>query len=132
MLITCDNKGCLQSSNALFNDITKEVLCGECGRSITNISDAMKRTLKSFGQIVRTERKVFMLACPACRANREVVMDQNNDTLCKTCHEPITIHAAFKMAMEEAGGLERVDTTEIKVSTKKTTKKKVTKKKATK
>lgn len=133
MLIICDNAGCLESSNALFNQKTEEVLCGECGKSITNISDAMKRTLKSFGQVVRSEKKAFMLACSACKANREVVMDQNNDTLCKICHEPIKIHTSFKIAMEEAGGLEKVDTTKTKVVAKKTTKKKkVTRKKATK
>jgi pyruvate dehydrogenase complex dehydrogenase (E1) component len=128
MLITCDNKGCLKSSNALLNADTQDVLCGECGKSINNVSSAMKRTLKSFGQVVRTERKAFMLACGSCKANREVVMDQDNNTICKTCHEPMKIHAAFKLAMEEAGGLEKIDTTKKK--TKK--KKKVNRKKATK
>ena len=108
MLVICNNKKCLQISNALLNSKTQEVLCVECGKSITNISATMKRILKSFGQIVRTERKPFMLKCPSCKVNREVVMDQNNDTLCKNCHEPIKIHAAFKIVMEEAGGLERL------------------------
>ena len=134
MLITCTNKGCLQASNALLNEATQDIICGECGGVISNVSDAMKRAMKSFGQIVRSERKAFMLACGACKANREVVLDQNNDTLCKTCHEPITIHAAFKIAMEEAGGLEKVDTTQTDKTktTKKTTKKKVNRKTAKK
>jgi len=128
MLVTCNNKGCLKGSNALLDESTGEVICQECGLPITNLAEHMKRALKSFGQIVRTERKAFMLACHACKANREVVLDQNNKTICKTCHGPIEIHASFKLAMEEAGGLERIDTTEVK----KTTKKKVTRKKAKK
>jgi len=128
MLVTCNIKGCLQASNALLDESKDEVICQECGQPITNIADTMKRALKSFGQIVRSERKAFMLACNACKANREVVMDQNKKTVCKTCHEPIQIHASFKMAMEEAGGLETIDTSEVKK--KKTTKKKVTGKKA--
>jgi len=127
MLINCNNKGCMQGSNALLDESTNEVICKECDQPITNLADTMKRALKSVGQIVRSERKAFLLACGACKANREVVMDQNKQTVCKTCFEPITIHAAFKMAMEEAGGLETVDTS---TSKKKTTKKKVTKKKA--
>jgi len=118
MLIACTNKGCMKTSNALLNPETLEVICQECGAKIDNISEAMKRTLKSFGQVIKENKRAFMLSCTACRANREVVMDQDNKTICKTCHEPITIHAAFKMAMEEAGGLEKIDTTNTKKKTK--------------
>ena len=125
MLILCDNKGCLKSSNALLNPETLEVICQECGKPIGNVSDAMKRTLKSFGQIIRESKKAFMLACPQCKANREVVLDQDNNTICKNCHTPLTVHPAFKIAMEEAGGLDRVEVDK----TPKKKKKKVTRKK---
>ena len=134
MLITCDNKGCLKSSNALLNEATGEVICDECGLPIENVAPTMKRALKSFGQIVRSERKAFMLACKSCNANREVVLDQNNNTLCKTCHSPLAVHAAFKLAMQESGGLDRItieETETPKTAKKKTTRKKVTRKKAT-
>lgn len=123
MLISCTNKGCMKTSNALLIPETLEVICQECGDSIANVSDAMKRTLKSFGQVVKGDKRSFMLACTACRANREVVMDQDNNTICKICHDPITIHAAFKLAMEEAGGLERIDTTKKTTKAKKKVKK---------
>lgn len=127
MLVNCNNKGCMQASNALLDVDSMEVICQECGKPITNLAETMKRALKSFGQIVRTERKAFMLACNACKANREVVMTQDNKTICKTCHEPIEIHASFKLAMEEAGGLEKVDTSKSKPKKKKVTKKKAKK-----
>lgn len=114
MLINCTNQGCIKTSNALLNPDTLDVICQECNGIIDNISDAMKRTLKSFGQVIKGNKKAFMLACVGCRANREVVMDQDNKTICKICYEPITIHVAFKMAMEEAGGLEKIDTTKTK------------------
>jgi len=129
MLVTCNNKGCMKSSDALLDPKTGEVICQECGQPITNISESMKRTLKSFGQVVRAERKAFMMACPSCRANREVVMTQDDETVCKDCHKPIIVHAAFKLAMEEAGGLERIELTKENKTTKKT-KKKVSRKKA--
>ena len=122
MLIMCDNKSCHKQSNALLNPETLEVICQECGKPIENVSDAMKRTLKSFGQIIRESKKAFMLACPKCKANREVVLDENNNNICKNCYEPLTVHPAFKIAMEEAGGLKKIET-------KKKTKKRVSRKK---
>lgn len=126
MLITCNNKGCFKSSNALLNEETKEVVCGICGKPIANISEAMRRTLKSFGQIVRLERKAFMLACKKCNANREVVLTQDNKTVCKTCHNPINVHPAFKLAMEEAGGLDKIS---VDAATEEKPNKKVSRKK---
>ena len=112
MIITCNNKGCLKSSTALLNTETLEVICQECGKPITNISDSMKRVLKSSGQIIRAnEKKAFMILCKACNANREVVLDQNNKTICKLCFSPITVHASFKLAMQGAGAkLDKIDT----------------------
>ncbi len=108
MLITCNNRGCLKSSDALLDVKTDKVICGECKREITNVSVMMKKTLKSFGQIIRETKKAFMLACKSCNANREIVLDQKGNTLCKTCHSPIKIHPAFKIAIEESGGLEKI------------------------
>ena len=124
MLILCDNKNCHKSSNALLNPETLEVICQECGKPIENVSDAMKRTLKSFGQIIRVSKKAFMLACPQCKANREVVLDQDNNTICKNCHSPLKIHPAFKIAMEEAGGLDKVEVDKTPKKKKKVTRKK--------
>ncbi|KKN17598.1 hypothetical protein LCGC14_0964310 [marine sediment metagenome] len=120
MLISCNNKGCLKGSSALLKEDTMEVICQECGLPITNISDSMKRALKSFGQIVRSnERKASLLHCRSCRANRDIVLDQNNNTVCKICYSPITITPAFKMTMEEAGsGFERIDTSKQKTTKK--------------
>lgn len=104
MLISCSNKGCLKSSTALLNLETMEVICQECGKPIPDVTDAMKRTLKSFGQVVRSkEKKAFMIHCRNCNANREIVLTQTNDTVCRVCHKPIAVHASFRLAMEEAG-----------------------------
>ncbi len=104
MLIACDNKGCMQQSNALLNVTTSEVICAECSKPIKSISEPMKRTLRSFGQIMRTEeRKAFMMACKACNANREVILDNDSNTICKVCKQEIKVHAAMKQAIIEVG-----------------------------
>jgi hypothetical protein len=115
MLIPCSNKGCLKSSNALLNLETLEVICQECGKAIANISEPMKRVLKSSGQVIRSnEKKAFMVLCKACNANREVVLDQNNKTICKICFGSIALQATFKLAMQEAGAkLAKIDTSKL-------------------
>ena len=118
MLIACDNKGCMQSSNALLNVKTLEVICGECGQAVKGISEPMKRTLKSFGQVLRVDdRKAFMMACKACNANREVILDNDNGTICRVCKGEIKVHAAMKQAILEVGkklsSLDKEDADEV-------------------
>jgi len=104
MLITCDNKGCMKASDALFNKDTKEVICAECKRAINGVTENMKRVLVSSGQIVRDEdRKSFTMACKNCNANRQVVLDKKGDTVCNICKNVIGVHPAMKQAIVEAG-----------------------------
>jgi len=102
----------MKSSEALLDVKTMEVICSECNRPIINISASMKATLKQAGQIVRENlKKAFMVHCKTCNANREVVLDQNDNTICKSCHNPIKIQATFKLAMQESGKkLDKIDT----------------------
>ena len=104
MLIMCDNRGCLQSTNAKLNVETLEVMCQECKRPITNIAETMKRVLKSSGQIVRDEEKrAFTMGCKVCNANRQVVLDANDNTVCNICASVVNVHPAMKQAIVEAG-----------------------------
>ena len=104
MLIACDNKGCMQSTNALLDVSSMKVMCSNYGEAIKNISEPMKRTLKSFGQVLRTEeKKAFMMACKNCNANREIVLSQDNKTVCKVCSSEVKVHAAMKQAILEIG-----------------------------
>lgn len=104
MLVACNNKGCMQHSNALLNVDTMEVICAGCNNPINNISDSMKRALKSFGQVLKNEvKKAFVMACRKCNANREVVLSEKGETICKVCKGPIQVHAAMKQAIKEFG-----------------------------
>lgn len=126
MLISCDNKGCLKMSNALLNKETKEVICAECQNPVNSVTENMKRVLLSTGQIVRDEeRKAFTMACRTCNANRQVVLDDKDNTVCNICGNDIGVHPAMRQAIVEAGAkLKR----QAPKQTKKKTKKKTTKK----
>ena len=131
MLIMCDNRGCLASTNAKLNAETLEVFCEDCKQPIKNISETMKRVLKSSGQIIRDEqRKAFTMGCKSCNANRQVVLDDKDNTVCNVCANVINVHPAMKQAIVEAGiRLAKQENTEEKTkTTKKKTKKKVAKK----
>ena len=122
MLINCDNKGCMQATNAKLKIDTLEVICQECKKPIRNISETMKRVLKSEGHIIRDEqRKAFTMGCRPCAANRQVVLDDDDNTVCNICASPIGVHPAMKQAIVEAGV--RLAKQNVK-TTKKTTKKK--------
>jgi ribosomal protein S27E len=103
MLLYCNNKGCNQSGEHKLNKETNEVICEHCGKPITNITEMMKRTLKSSGQVINTNnKKAFMMACSNCQANREVVWNEStNMTCCKVCGNEIKVHAAMKQALIE-------------------------------
>lgn len=104
MLIACDNKGCLQQTNALLNAETLEVICTDCKRPIRNIAGTMKRVLLSSGQIIRDEkRRAFTMGCKNCNANRQVVLNERNETVCSVCAEAINVHPAMRQAILEAG-----------------------------
>ena len=127
MLITCDNKGCMQSTNAKLKVDTLEVICEDCKRPITNISETMKRVLKSEGQILRDhEKKAFTMGCKSCNANRQVVLNDDDDTVCNVCASIINVHPAMKQAIVEAGVrlAKQAEADRPVIKTKKITKKK--------
>jgi len=94
----------MKTSDAQLNTETLDVICLECKRPITNISETMKRVLKSSGQIVRdNEKKAFTMGCKVCNANRQVVLDDNNNTICSICENTINVHPAMRQAILEVG-----------------------------
>jgi hypothetical protein len=108
----------MQHSNALLNVDTMEVICTACNGPVNNISESMKRALKSFGQILKTDiKKAFVMACRKCNANREVVMNAKEETICKICKGPIRVHAAMKQAIKEFGQKDVIEIVESEKAT---------------
>lgn len=133
MLIQCNNRGCMKTCDAKYDTKTKEVICTECGKPITNISESMKRVLYSAGQIVRdNEDKKFVLGCRSCNANRAAVFDDTtNAVVCSNCKTEMKVHTSMKIAIKEHGEHIKTAAPEPEPVAAKKTKKKVVKKKAT-
>jgi hypothetical protein len=68
MFISCDNKGCFESTEALLNKDTDEVICMNCGKNISSVTSFMKVTLKTLGQVTKTSKQgaSFAIECKDC------------------------------------------------------------------
>jgi len=98
MLLTCTTKGCLQQSEAKLNRETDEVLCGACGKPITNVTEYTKKTLGFLGQVTRTaEHKPFQVKCRKCAAMRDIKL-AGDVVHCATCGSQLQMSAAFMRA----------------------------------
>lgn len=101
MLITCTNKGCLQSTEAKLNKDTNEVICMSCGKPISNLTEQIRRTLSTLGQIIRsTENKPFQARCPKCNARKDVVLI-DNVPYCAVCNTELHLSAVFLNALKQ-------------------------------
>jgi len=101
MLITCTNKGCLQSTEAKLDKKTNEVVCMVCGKPISNLTEQMKRTLVAFGQVTRSaERKPFQIHCSKCAAQRDISLS-GDVAHCSTCGTELRMSTSFLNAFKQ-------------------------------
>ena len=95
MLITCTNIGCLQQTEAKLDINSNKVYCEACGKEITNLTESMKRILKSNGQVLRQKnKKAFQVYCSKCKENVDIVID-NKEAICSKCGNILKISQSF-------------------------------------
>lgn len=101
MLINCNNKGCMKTTEARLNLKTNEVVCQECGGVITNVTEFTKRTLKTMGQVIKVNEKVpFMARCPKCAKDVSLYI-KDDKAYCKECNSEVTITKAYFMGLKQ-------------------------------
>jgi hypothetical protein len=83
MFISCDNKGCFESTEALLNKDTNEVICMNCGKNISSVTSFMKVSLRDLGQVSKTSKKnsSFSIECRDC-GKRGAPKVQNGNVYC--------------------------------------------------
>jgi len=101
MLINCTSRKCGKNSEAKLNRTTGEILCAECGEPIQNVTEAMKRTLNSMGQVIRGENKqAFQVFCPTCKKNVFFLVEDGK-CYCPACKEYLKVSPSFVKAYED-------------------------------
>lgn len=101
-LIQCDNKKCLQLQAAKLDKTSNEVICQECGESITNITYFAKQQLKSLGQTIdKTKSKeTFAVKCSSCSAEGKPII-LNDKFCCNNCKEELdNLSHSFKYLLK--------------------------------
>lgn len=98
VLINCTTKGCLQQTEAKLNRDTQEVVCEQCGSPIT-VTEQMKRTLASVGQVLRSKITPFQQHCSGCKTMKSLYV-KGNTAYCERCHTQITVTPAFLQGLK--------------------------------
>ncbi len=98
--ITCNNSGCGKTtSETLIDKETKEVICHECKKEITNINAFTKKSMVDIGQIVRFSPDKGGCVCPKCKKNTPPV--QKKDTfVCKHCGSDLNLSPIFARTLK--------------------------------
>lgn len=132
MLIDCDNRGCMQQTDAKLDLATQEVICGHCNKPINNVTKHMKRVMQFSGQVIRRpEAQKFMVPCMNCQANRLVEVNQEGQIVCGFCKVEVSAPDHVKKSLLANFDPNAVRDVKIKsgANKKKITKKKIAKNK---
>lgn len=92
MLIYCNQKGCGKDQEPKLDITTNEVICSECGKSITNVTEFAKKTMKTLGQIKRHEKKqqAFSVKCNTCNKENPPKINEKKLIVCSLCDQELT------------------------------------------
>lgn len=86
MLVQCNVK-CQTTVDASLNVDTDEVICGECGGVLSDVSKYTKLSMKTSGDILRsTKRRAFVFYCETHEEHVETIY-KNSVLMGKTCPE---------------------------------------------
>ena len=90
-IIQCDNRGCLQTQAALLDVESNNVICAECGNTITNVTHFAKIQLKSLGQTTKRvkSQQTYSVKCNHCSASGVPTLAEDK-LICKSCNKEIT------------------------------------------
>ena len=105
MFISCTNKGCFASTEALLDVTTNDVICRDCGKPITGITSFAKVSLKTLGQTTKGQKKSQKLEfdCLSCSKKVQPILVGGKIT-CPDCKvEMKNIPVTFRHVVELLG-----------------------------
>lgn len=100
--LTCTNRGCMKTtSDSLFDQTINEIICSECGKTITGISDFTKRSMIGLGKVQKKFSKVaFVVNCQKCQKTAQPKI-KDDSFICFFCSEPLNLTKPFANAFKE-------------------------------
>ena len=98
-----DNVGCKKEQTPLLDVDTNKVVCGECNRPISTITDFAKRQMKSLGQIVRKKKtqSAYVVKCPKCSVENTPKIS-GDELVCASCSSKLNLSKTFERLVRGA------------------------------
>jgi len=86
--LNCNNKGCGKVVAATLDLTTNQVICPECKKEITNITNFTKHQLKSLGQVIKKNKceLAWALTCPTCNVRMQPSI-KSKKIYCSKCDD---------------------------------------------
>lgn len=93
----------MQLAEVKLNPLTDEVICGECGGSIKNVTQFIKINLRANKQFVKTgTRSNFNVKCSKCGRNVGPIVNDKNQITCPECKAEIKLSKAFENVFRQS------------------------------
>ena len=101
--IACNNRGCFKTSiDSLLDEKSNEVICAECGKTITGVSEFMKRSMKGMGKVVKNQAKSsYSVECTSCKKVGQPIINDKNEIACSSCGNVIKLTIVFEKMFRE-------------------------------
>lgn len=101
-MITCDQKGCNKLNEARLDVSNNQVICGECGGPIANVSPFTKNQMKASGQIIKNEvkQKPYAVKCDNC-GTTDTPKIKNKKVVCMKCEMESKISKPFEKLLRD-------------------------------
>ncbi len=99
-MFTC--KSCRKTTNdSLLDEGLDKVICSECGKPIEGITDFMKRTMRSNGQVVKGRtKKAFVVQCHRCQRHGQPIIKEDSP-VCFHCGNKLNLTNEFVSMLQE-------------------------------
>lgn len=98
--ITCTNKGCYKTTNeSKLNKDAMKVFCAECKKEVTGISDFIKQSMISIGQVERSTPGKDGYECPSCKKISPATLKKDT-FVCKFCGSNLKLSPIFERALK--------------------------------
>jgi len=100
--LSCNNKGCYKTtSDSLLDEQCGEVICSECGKPITNVSEFTKRSMVGLGKVSKKQSKAsFCVECRKCKRRGQPIQ-KDGSFLCYYCNEKLELTRQFEKMFAE-------------------------------
>lgn len=101
ILMNCTNKGCGQYQEPYYDASDNNVYCSLCNKTIDNVTQFSKNTMKSSKQVKKKAQVSYSVKCTKCN-NEDRPKLVGNEIVCSNCNNQINnISSIYKDLLKQ-------------------------------